>query len=236
MLFDLEFNSFIEERTLVDGVIPCISIYDQLTVASDVFIDLVFAAAMSIRSGRVVPTELERCREIGSRPSFQEEFRQCMHMVLGKCDRANLRYDNLLRSSPDTSFLFMVMSAGASRFAWYHEYGHLLMGHLAVGACPEVEFEADHFAWLLVNHQFGKTSSVAAWSCLGALALILVAGFLESASGVSQTRTHPPATSRIEALLATLNERDRNGLQEYLNAAVAICSPALSRFWSARID
>ncbi|MCJ7761269.1 hypothetical protein MUP59_09055, partial [Candidatus Bathyarchaeota archaeon] len=151
ILFDLTFNAFVEEKTLVDGVIPCVCMYELLITASDFFIDFTLAAAISFVSGMARSTEQWRCRELGAQPSFQEELKQCIDLVLGMSVSVDLKYGDLLRSNPDMLLPFMIMSAGASRFVWYHEYGHLLMGHLNVGACHEVEFAADRFAWFLMN-------------------------------------------------------------------------------------
>lgn len=236
ILFDLTFNAFVDEKILVDGVIPCVCMYDQLIVASDVFIDVVLAAAISTTSGMAAPTEQSRCRELGSQPSFQEELKQCIDLVLGISERVDLKYDDLLRSNPDMLLPFMIMSGGASRFVWYHEYGHLLMGHLAVGACHEVEFAADRFAWFLMNHQFDKTSIAAFWNFLGALVVMLIIGLLEKIFDVSESKTHPPARSRMQALLATLTEHDRNTMQEFLDVVIAICNPTLARYWNVSLD
>jgi len=236
ILFDLTFNGFIEEKTVVDSVIPCVCMYEQLITACDAFIDVVLAAAISTISGMAVPTEKSRCRELGSQSCFQEELKRCIDLVLGMSASVNLKYDNLLRSNPNMSLPFMIMSAGASRFVWYHVYGHLLMGHLAVGACHEVEFAADQFAWFLMNQHYDKTSVWAFWNFFGSLMVMLLVAFLEKIFEVSESETHPSARSRIRSLLATLTEHDRSTMREFLNAVIEICNPTFTRYWNVCLD
>ena len=110
------------------------------------------------------------------------------------------------------------------------------MGHLTIGSCHEVEFAADRFAWFLMNHHFDKTNPAAPWNFLGALVVMLLIALLESISYVSESKTHPPASSRMRLLLATLYEQDRSMMQEFLDAIVAICNPTLARYWNVSLD
>lgn len=235
ILFDLSFNAFVEQRTLVDGAIPCVCMFDQLFVTSEVFIDFVLAAAISTTSGMAVPTNHSRCFEIGTQPAFQEELKQCIELVLGMSDRVDLIYDALLRSRPNMMLPFMIMTHGAQRFVWYHEYGHLLMGHLPVGPCHKVEFAADLFGWFLLNHHFDPADIAAFWNFLGALVVMLLIALLEAILHVSESKTHPSARVRIRELLATLTEHDRNTMLKFLDAVVSICNPTLARYWNVSL-
>ena len=235
-LSELEFNAFVERRTLVGNAIPCVGVSEQLVTATDVFFDVVFRASTSRPSGAIDAAGESQCTARGSDPGFQEACKSSIDLVLGRTDNVDLDYERLLRSDPVMSLPFQLMSSGAHNFVWYHEYGHLLMGHLPIGPCPEVEFEADVFAWQLVNKHVDQGTMPAFWNALGAMALISLFEIIEAIAGRPQAATHPEARLRLKRLMRTLNENDRSTMYRFIQSMIWTCNPTLLRSWGVSID
>lgn len=236
ILYTCQFNAFVEKRYVIDEKIPCVFMYDHLLVAVGLFIDFVFQKTITIDSKMALPTDFKICNQIGKQSSFQNSIKQIIDMVLGKTDQFWTDYENMFSSNPKMSLQYAALIAGATRFVWYHEYSHLLMGHLS---SPKEkwridEFNADLNAMRLLYHHYGTDDSfqLSFWESLGMLSTIYLIVLIGKILYISESKTHPPPIERLHVLIGQMPESSAKILADYFNPVMEICNPTLERFYS----
>lgn len=236
ILYTCQFNAFVEKRYVVDEKIPCVFMYDNLLVAVGIFIDFVYQKAITIESKKVLPTDFKICKQIGKQSSFQDAIKQIIDMVLGKTDQFWTNHENLFSSNPKMCLQYASLIGGATRFVWYHEYSHLLMGHLS---SPKEEWRLDEFnadlnAMRLLHYHYGKDDpfQLSFWESLGMLSTIYLIVLIEKISSISESKTHPPPLDRLHVLVGKMPESSANNLAKYFNPVMDICNPTLERFYN----
>ncbi len=115
------------------------------------------------------------------------------------------------------------MVAGAQDFVWFHEYAHLLLGHLVVGSCPEVENEADLFASTII----AELSRWNGFFSVGMVVMLMILVLMETQKGTPVTRTHPIAGIRLLTALSPFEESERLVLRELVDAVQSALGPVL---------
>lgn len=221
-LFDLEFNAFVESRTIVDREIPCIAAYLQLLSSCEIFIDTVLPLCLNIHTKRgSLFKNPQESKEAASNLTVKDLLKRVFALLLARTDSIEYDYKMSLRSNPMMVIPFQLMSRGAVNFVWYHEFGHLLMGHLKIGPCHDVEFSADLFAWELCKRHYDTELIEGFWNLLGAIIVLITISCLEEFEG-RYSETHPDAISRIDALLTTLGEQKRRTLWGAIGSIKAV--------------
>ncbi len=231
-----QFNAFVQKKYVLDKKIPCVFIFDHLSVAVGLFIDFVFQKAITIDSKMALPTDLKICNQIGEESSFQDAIKKIIDMVLGKTNQYWTNYENMFSSNPKMSLQYMALICGATRFVWYHEYSHLLMGHLS---SPKEEWHLDEYnadlnAMRLLYYHYGTNDpfQLSFWESLGMLSTMYIIVLIEKILSMSESETHPPALKRLHVLIGQMPESSAKVLANYFNPVMELCNPTLERFYN----
>ncbi|WP_157088152.1 hypothetical protein [Bradyrhizobium jicamae] len=195
MSWDWEFNAFMGKATLIDDL-PCICIYESLLSACDAFLDCIAPVAINFGSKtRARPTS--DCEAMGSESEFMERLHSCLRLLLGESNYGLASKDEIERKSRNT---IMAMTEGSVQMVWFHEFGHLLLGHLEQPESHTIEFEADRFALsVIANDTAGKPLAV--WPGLGSMTIFILLDIIETIEKHDETPSHPSAKRRIKAAL-----------------------------------
>jgi|GEM_PF-5174788 len=231
--WDFEFNAFVEGASLVDAV-PCICVYETLLSTCDSVLHRVVPLALDFDGG-VKPAEINICKERGENPEFVEELRGCISMAMGE---ANFVKCGAVETDKMTYATVHVMVAASVQFVWYHEFGHLLQGHLMQPESHQLEFDADAFAFQIMACE-PRDQSVDIWSALGSLTPLLIIDILETISQSPESQSHPKAKCRINRALKTLSTRNKRVIGPaigYLRSLAAVCNPTLIKYWEVSLD
>lgn len=236
--FDMRFNAFLEGESLIDAI-PAICIYEQLLAVLKGFIDLVVPAIMSRRTSSSVDPARELLAEArGNRWLFRRSCKGVLNSLFCESDHALTFAPWMLlsRQSHSRVLLHLATVSGAQDFVYYHELGHLLMGHLAKGPSQRVEFEADQFARLVVGNTHTANEGAYGWRVVGAvIPLVLLAVLDVKAGNFSGSSTHPPSRERVLAFARSFKEPNASLILAYARGIAAVCNPALERWWNCRV-
>ena len=102
------------------------------------------------------------------------------------------------------------------------------MGHLVKGSSHQVEFEADAFAWKTQQSLYDHNPSISFWYQLGGLSLLTVLALIEIILNIGQSRTHPSAKSRIQAILNQLDDDLSLDFLLYLEGILTVCEGTIA--------
>lgn len=235
ILFDLEFNAFVNRDTLIDSI-PCVSIYDPLLITLDAFSDLILPAIISFHpDGTVDPATPEQVTAYASNPDFQDACSSCLEVIFGQTDRPLTPTYDLLMSHKSTQWHRhqALVLTGAHYFVNYHEYGHLLMGHLAIPPSWRVEYEADYFANTMIARG-PQTKPGQEWKAIGAILTIVLLAIIEAKYPVT-SNTQPPASLRLKMFIDCWGEPLRTVYRDYARAIALACNETLMTRWGVAV-
>lgn len=154
------------------------------------------------------------------------------------CDSAviNLPEPALSFVGERRKILPMLLAAvdGAQSFVWFHEYGHLLKGHLRRRPSPTIEFEADDFAIVVTGNPTQK-KGLSSWAFLGVVFLFLALIAIEERNGGGAHESHPPARERLQRLLQRIERSNRVFTRTAMSAAAAL-NTVLEAKWDFRVE
>jgi hypothetical protein len=223
-LFELDFNAFATVHARL-GNRPCICMYDHLMFACYWVLEFLYAYVFRDRDpaaqGFRIPSG-EKLRERGRQPAFVDECVNYLKLLYRRKSPAFVPEGGtrFSRVSPQVFWHFSAAVAGACDFVWHHECAHLLMGHLEIGPCHQVEFEADDFAWSVIRATNYNGPALSPWYRIGAVSMLTLIAVLDLIAG-SDSATHPPGTARLSRIFARLTPAD--GLDAFVvNRAILI--------------
>jgi hypothetical protein len=230
--WELEFNAFMGGDSVIDGL-PCICIYEALLSACNVFIDCVAPAAIDfgIKSRA---RSMSDCRALGCQSTFIERLHTCLRLLLGE---SNYSFGAEAELDSKTNNTILAMTEGSVQAVWFHEFGHLLLGHLEQPESHKIEFEADKFA-LKVMAADGQNSPFLIWLGLGGITSLVLIHVIETIKCADEGRSHPSGRRRIEAAVDFWEEANpslaRAG-RSYLQSLAAVCDPTLQQHWGVSL-
>ena len=119
---------------------------------------------------------------------------------------------NSLNSSqypPDLIDYLNIVTTSSQIFVRFHEYGHLVQGHLPIGPCHQVEFDADFYATLhLLSMGIGSTGvanpGYQSTFALGGVFILFALCLIEVYTDYEQPSTHPPGEQRLGQFLSVV--------------------------------
>lgn len=213
-LFDLEFNAFVSEDTIIDGI-PCVCVHTSLPELAEFYTNLFLCV--------LIPEKVQSRMQLESDKAFNHKVKSrefvwsCVSgflALLGATTELGMvpKYQ-FTKIHPQLTYEFLTSLHGSSGFVGLHEFGHLLMGHLEKIYDPSLELEADAFAAkTLVNK--AKDWSTLQWIALGLAITFNILEMIEvlkywkekDADGRTTERnptileTHPKAEDRLAAL------------------------------------
>ena len=228
ILHTLEFNALTRER---EGI-PIISVYEHFYLTAWHLADVTLPLLLFRRGElRAEPLHPEDAGRVAQQPAFASGLQRALESaVMGVAETERAAYGELRMVDMENgrTYLELVAREGAVRFAWLHEYGHILHNHLGTAASPTHEIEADGFAAkILAGVAAQADDAVRMWPWLGVAFFLLLATVLESICS-TKTTTHPPALLRLRALL---NWFEHPSLRRFVDSVAAAWNPFLSRSW-----
>ena len=229
--WDFQFNASV--ASLVD-YIPCICISELLLTTCDSFLHRVAPLAIEFKE-KARPAKIEDCAAMGQRPDFMDELYGCISMAMGK---SNFVKRGAVETDQKTYSTVHVMVEASVQAVWYHEFGHLLQGHLEQLRSHQLEFEADCFAFQVLSQE-SRNKSLDVWLGLGGLAPLVIIDIIETISQSPESESHPSGRRRIgEALnvFKRVNPRLVQPAVDYLRSLAAVCAPTLDKHWGVSLD
>jgi len=144
-LLELEFNAFLSGKSII-GDTPSIVYYNHLDFILSSFYDTIFSVYI-IKSQTNANFELlspEECVIISKSEEVQQRFHKFIKLLSFD---THLYKENAEYYDFEKGYIyFSKLHIESFDFIKFHEYGHLVLGHLDIGPSKEVEFEADLFA------------------------------------------------------------------------------------------
>ncbi|MBN1937457.1 MAG: hypothetical protein JW934_22560 [Anaerolineae bacterium] len=233
-MFEVDFNAFVGKELLLDNI-PCVCVHESLPTASRSLIDVLSNGMFHFnpdRNGVELrnPAEL---MEIGRKQWFMEACKTCMDMVLGRSTGGYLEREACASLSIPELFLpIRTMTATAHYFTWFHEYGHLLMGHLQRDPCHEIEYEADAFALRIVEAT-ASNDLRGPYVRFGAFSLLTILHLIETVENVKESISHPPAKKRISRLLRMVKEEDVDAVRSVVSSMITLVQAVAEHYYLA---
>jgi hypothetical protein len=222
-LFDHEFNAFVSGNTITGGV-PAVCVFPHLHGSLSILIDCVLPVIVE-KDANFRP--LETTVALARRPLFKSACMECLEIICS--ERFKLSDDvwdlERLAQWPGGISALDVTTLGGWSFVWFHEYAHLLRGHLFRDGGPELEHEADEFAQMMLV-RFAKKLGVATatWMLTGAIFVIVAILVMERLHGLGTT--HPPTMERLQRFIA-----GRSWPQKIADRVTAACEIATRDRW-----
>lgn len=232
-LFGGEFNARVWKESVFDGM-PCVCVYETLhaTVAWMANV-LTLALVRGEPAQGVWPANAAACAQVATDPSHMELCHKSFDLVAGTAltIQGPIEYTAMSEQSPEWTAIHRLIEAGAQGFVWYHEFGHLLLGHFDRRPSHDIENEADSFAFSLLHHQFSEDGWLE-WGCFGAVITMFTLVVLEASRGQRHCSSHPPAETRLRRLLSWAEEHvDSKVVSELARNLAIVCNPTLEQKW-----
>jgi len=235
-LWEPDFNAFLG-RTSPIGSIPHICVYHTLETAVRGFADIILYPILNIHDNRCTQRSIDEIQAIASGMEYIGSVKTLMDFVFGHTWAMTYEKERSFKGhgTPESLILCETVAGGSIDFVWFHEFGHLLMGHLKDVPCHAVEFQADAFAartMLRVSDERDKLF----WYIAGGAATLFLISLLEARRSTSHSSTHPPANDRLMHFLsATIDLYDYN-VAALVQGFEAACNPTLSKWWNMTVD
>jgi hypothetical protein len=241
-LYGLDFNAFVDNT--IENNIPFVGIYEQLITLSKLFIDLVIPIAMSDDGrGKIAPTTTSECLRRGSSTKFMESLKSCLDAARGNVPFAVYNEDILLsQSNPNMHLSFSFMVTGGLDWVRFHEYGHLLRGHLQQRQSHQLEYEADEFGFILIASESSQLLGIDGkkdilWLyVVGCFLVLLLLACMESIDDEKPSPTHPLAKQRIIKLLTLVDKASALTLLDIIRSVNNACNPTLKKYWGVELS
>jgi len=198
---DLEFNAFIS-RAWPDSPVPFISVNNLLLKSHDIFsVQMAtqlleetqvdgYATAFKMRSDDKVITNSKESSTIFNIFSITE-------FMLG-------RTPHLLRFDPDhdgETVFSHVTAPPAINFVKFHEYGHLMFGHLERPWTKDMEFQADAYAAIYINKMLEGKKDVETYGLFIGLCSLFMLMLISEKVNPVKNHEYPTTFERIQSLI-----------------------------------
>lgn len=229
-LFEPDFNAFVSGETVVDSL-PAVCVYAHLHDSLQEFVDMV-APVVLVYGGVATPDDVAKH---ASKFLFRTTCIECLELICGRLNmpatNVEPNVERLSKSSQDGVMYLDLITGGGWSFVWFHEYGHLLMAHLAQGPCHDVELEADAFAARALSSMFAQLNANAfGWVSVGVVFTFVAIHIIEVVNRLSASSSHPPAHVRLGRYVG-----NNIFLRLVAESIVAACQPAVERRWNITI-
>lgn len=239
-LYGVKFNAFVDPT--LDGSLPYVGVYEHLISSCEAFLELVLKQVLWHDSARESAefVDHDECGRRGTDRIFIEALSTCLNCAMQKRD-AMLLDEGLALSTgePQLQFPLVMALGGSAEFAWYHEYGHLLRGHLERPSCQQLEFEADEFALMVLSltQYGGKASDVVSWwHVMGGVSVLLLLGIVEKILGQGPSMSHPLGVERIASFLSHMSGSAAELFVRYICCTNEVCRATLKHYWGLDVD
>lgn len=232
-LFDLQFNAFVKGQSEIAGF-PCICVYETLKTVTHSFSDLVLPIIIKDENGFELNSR-EFAKWDYENPIFKFGLGNCLGMLQGDEIFGIEMGPNVTSHKMKFGYIYHdFITSGAQDTVWYHEFGHLLLGHLKVRECHEIEYGADAFAFHLIPKRNSNHPEENLCRWIGAGLLFVLLAVQELLLQLGYSKSHPPAISRLSKMLICARENMPNSkyliLRDVLQWSVEICDPTLMEY------
>lgn len=227
-LFDMEFNAFVSKQTVFNGQ-PYVCVYQQLFAASTAFSNVVLPALFCTNErGEVTVASEQELQRRSVEHGFMDACKIPLQVVFSERQHAQGSCPSFDPTAGDWFYRHLILS-GTVDFVWYHEYGHLLMGHLEREPALDLEFEADAFAARALLATFHEKPEAAHWRVIGAIGTLMILLILE------RRRLKHGARSSARARLQRVQDHYEGLLTPVAKGIATLCNPSLHGSWGCDI-
>lgn len=228
-VFELDFNAFVMGRSIVANI-PCICYYTLLPGIMDFFVNLFLSALIpGKREPEKFAIPLLNDDALHKNATNQEFILACMSGIValsgnspyGICSRSNHFLGQHPMMVPELSEALV----GSSFFVGWHEYSHLLLGHIEMAHTPKLEFEADLVA-LKILVESAKNNKLLTWRLWGLAICLNIMEMLHTLEPAME-KTHPSPSERMAVMNEMLQHVDFLGVN---NVIKKLWLPAYEKF------
>jgi hypothetical protein len=222
-MWGYEFGAYLEGRSTIYGL-PCICVFHHLGSVSNLFFNVVMPVLFQVEGETIYLRAIPEISTLAAEPGFTKALKGVLDMLYGVSYRVEIDGIHHFQCLyPHLDDQFFMLSAGAQDFVWFHEYGHLLLGHLTVGACQQLEYEADRLASSICA-EISKRNGLYG---IGMIIIVMMLMIMETQEGTEGTPSHPMAAMRLLNVLGTFEASERSALFAVVNAVQTALNPAL---------
>ena len=198
-IFELDFNAFVIGRTTISNI-PFVCYYTLLPGLIDHFVNIFLSALTPAKANEYIdfPSN-EALRITAKNPEFMVCCMSGMLSLIGAAaDLYKIPSMYFSEKHPQLGPELFSALCGSSYFVSFHEYGHILLGHIEMAHTLDLEHQADIFA-LQVLLESEKDKKLLSWRILGVAILYNVFEMLNCLDPPLD-KTHPTPTERVAAL------------------------------------
>jgi hypothetical protein len=197
----------------------------------DFFVNLFLSGIASPDSGDMKMASKEYVIAFASKPEFVASCNSGIQALLGKV--ADVKYfpeTYFSHSHPLKTEVFADVLIGASHFVGFHEFGHLLLGHLDSDYTSQQEFDADNFAARVVLSECSDRKQLNS-RIFGIMIVFNIIAILETITAINDG-IHPPVLNRVQALKKVFDTVDIQSVDIHTayNRIELLWSTALDKF------
>jgi len=240
-LFDSEFNAFVRRSVMLDNV-PLLCIYELLTNMTYELLNFIVPVIFRLLpSGKCTFSPESFVAEKASTNNFMNNCGQYFEGLFGYRSADMFLTDvDLVTSNPNPNvmlYYLTLINAGAHFFVLSHEYGHLLMGHLDLSQCPQIEHDADQFAYRVLSDGFRNINdNLKMMLHLGAAFLLILLCIFEKKQGGRVSETHPPSIIRLILFHEVFaNKEYKEVVAAFVRLILAAVNPTLKFNWNFEV-
>ncbi len=205
-IYELNFNAYVGKESIVGGI-PCICTYTVLPGLIDYFVNIFLSGMVSPDSGDMNMASNEHVIAFASKPEFVASCTSGIQALHGKfADVICCPETYFSHSHPHKARVYMDVLIGASHFVCFHEFGHLLLGHLDSEYTSQQEFDADNFAARVVLSECSDRKQLNS-RIVGIMIVFNMIAILETISAINDG-IHPPVLNRVQALKEVFSSVD----------------------------
>lgn len=196
ILFDLEFDGFVGKHKEL-GV--SLSIYPHLFQVVNYACDILIRIAFQKTNRMLVFRTESELMEIVEADFVVEALLSLANWASGMAFSARFSNDALSSASYGTHFDVLTAANAGKNFVRFHEFSHLLFGHLGKAPSQLLETEADLYAAAVTFLASGRHDGAQVMASIGVAAVFGVFQILEDL-GVTDLESHPTSASRVKKI------------------------------------
>ncbi|WDI43371.1 hypothetical protein [Bremerella sp. P1] len=207
-LFERQMNAFFSPSLGILGV-PVVCVYPQLEKTIDLVANLLCYCFVQLEDYATEPDRIEdKLKRIARRDDIRFVTREVVR--LARCETiGGIVYPTCTASGETADFRslleYRLLALAAIQFVWFHEFGHVLLGHTGQGPSKEFELQADAFALAVLMFQSGGLDETR--PIVGVTLCLLIIALTEDS--ITEQDSHPPARYRLRQLFNGMSVRNQ---------------------------
>lgn len=212
-------------------------IVNHLLAATDLYLNVLATILFDVEDERVYQRTIDEIAARAEMLDVAEAMGAVLEIAVGRVQSATIDDTKLFNTLyPHLNSMLSDLSSSAMDFVLYHEYAHVLFGHIELEPSHRLEYDADWFAATLSARTTGRAPSAhnadgategVSMQTLGMVAMLMLLIVIESAAGAPLARSHPMAAMRLFQLINMSESAERAKVVTVADAIQYALRPAM---------